>query len=80
MSIKSLIVHNPATGGDNNSKLRVKLGLIVDNWRSVTPIQASIALTLYNAYRPAEAMSIKQAWHIEKAIAVLALNDLDEPN
>ncbi len=62
------------------SPLRIKLGIIVDNWRLVTPIQGLVALTLYNTYKPELVMSTKQAWHIDKAIAVLALNDLDEPN
>jgi hypothetical protein len=79
MKTKNLIVHNPISGGDNNDVLREELCRILDNWRTVTPIQLSIAVTLVNAHRPAESMSVKQAWHIDKALAVLNLNDLDEP-
>lgn len=79
-TVNELIVHNPMNAGDNNEKLRIQLGNILDNWRKVTPIQASIALTLYEKHKPAECMSTKQAWHINKAIAVLTLSDTNEPD
>lgn len=57
----------PVTNGYHDEYHQI-CELILDNWRHFTDVQRGIAATVMSWRFPAERVSGKQRWHLEKAL------------